>query len=83
MRYVVTHTRSVGDGSSRVVATTRRYNGAINERDALVDSAREHAIKHGGGYRVVVGPNGTPDSIDVVTLRETDELVETYTVSAA
>lgn len=80
MHYVVTHTRSVGDRRSRVVGRTRRYNGAVNVRDALVDSARDHALKHADGARVVVGPTDVPDAVAVVTVRASGDLVDTYAV---
>lgn len=78
--YEVTHQRNVGDQALRVIATTRRYNGAINERDVLVESAAHVARKHAGRDRVVVGPTGGPDAVAVVTILSDGLLVETYAV---
>lgn len=79
MRFQVTHSRNVGpDRDPVVLRETRRYNGAIAERDALVDSARAVAVKHAGGLRVVTGPTSVEDAVAVITVLPDRLLVETY-----
>lgn len=81
MTYQVVHSRNVGpDREPVVMRETRRYNGAVNERDALVDSAREVAIKHAGGLRVVVGPTSVEGAVAVITVLADRLLIETYAV---
>lgn len=54
-RYEVTETIN---GRTRIVATTRRENGAIHELDRAVESARANAARRRIGGWVTTGPTG-------------------------
>jgi hypothetical protein len=66
------------DGQERIVATTRREAGAINERNAYADS--EYAIKQkhaAEGGRVAMGAMDDPRAVAIVYY---DDLTEMTTV---
>lgn len=57
-------------GQERVIARTRRENGAINERDIAADSAYFNAKKHAEGdpyaHAVMGSVEGDPNAIGIV-----------------
>lgn len=56
------------NGRERIVATTRRENGAINEWQRAIDSATDNARRRRIGGWVVSGPTGrTPHEWVVVS----------------
>lgn len=65
------------DGDRIVLAKTRRFNGAVSERDAHVASKRAQLLKHSApGERVVEGPDEPADGeleATVVVLLGRDE----------
>lgn len=67
-------------GRERIVKTTRREQGAINERDIAIDSAYRNAKMHvsRSGGRALQGPNGKRNEVDVVYYDETTTAVWTY-----
>jgi hypothetical protein len=73
MRFEVVTRRNVGNHGDTVVATTRRFNGALAEQDRWLDSARKNARKHNPDGRVVVGPTGE-NEVAVVSFFGTHEV---------
>lgn len=80
MRFeVVIRTR----GMERVVATTRRENGAISERDIAVESAYRNAIKHTEGDPFAHAVQGAvaddPNAVAVVYFDDIATIIEVIT----
>lgn len=69
------------DGSREVLARTRRFNGAVNERDIAVLSKATQFRKHSlSDDRIVVGPTREPDTIAVVLLTPNGNVLYLYSV---
>lgn len=68
-------------GIERVIATVRRENGAIAERDIAIASAYANARKHAEAEgRAVQGPNGKdPNAVAVIYFGEGFIQTHTYT----
>lgn len=79
MTYIVMAGRNIGNAPDFVVATTKRYNGALSERDNYAESVAENQRKHFPDARVVIGPV-EGDTIAVVTILDGGEIVETVSI---
>lgn len=82
MTYTVIASRNIGNAPDFVVATTKRYNGAVSERDRYVESVAENQRKHFPGARVVIGPTDD-DDFAVVTILDEGDIVEVVSIKGA
>lgn len=81
MTYTVIASRNIGNAPDFVVATTKRYNGAVSERDRYVESVADNQRKHFPGMRVVIGPTvDGGDEIAVITMLSTFNIVEVVSI---
>ena len=84
---VVTTVHGAGGDTERVVATTRRENGAWSEVTRWLESARENAKTHNPDGWVVEGPTGKPNQVSVTSLfpggHEAEWVVEVRKVERA
>jgi hypothetical protein len=63
MRYLITLTRVIDDKANEpvVMGETRRFTGAVNVRDALVEASLSNQRTHNPDGRVIQGPGHRHD----------------------
>jgi hypothetical protein len=76
VKYQVITSKNIGNAPEIVVATTRRYNGALAEQDRYIASAVAINRKHNPDARIVVGPTENADRIAVVTMLDTGDIID-------